>query len=207
MIQMIFLGPIIYYVVKKYDVFGFLICFGLTAAWEAVSYTVNLGDKLYAIIVLRYISLFAFGCYIAIGKKKLNSIVLIILFVFGVIWQTLLNYIPLYPPLMNYSWARVNLYSSLFILPIMYVLIRKFNDTSKSIPIVKDCGKASYNIFLVQMVFYGCGSAQLVYKFISNGVLQFIICFAFCTTIGYLYYIIEKPITNKIISTVHGRFS
>ena len=199
MIQMIFLGPIIYYVVKKYDLIGFVLCFLATGAWEAISYSTGLEDGTYALIALRYISLFAFGCYIAIGKRDLNPLVLMIMFIVGIVWQTALNYIPLQPPFMNYAWARVNLYASFFVLPIMYVLIKKYSASSISIPILQEFGKASYNIFLVQMAFYGCGPAQAVYEYIGNGFMQLIICFVSCLIMGYVYYRLESPITKKVI--------
>ena len=199
MIQMIFLGPIIYYVVKKYDLIGFVLCFLATGAWEEISYSTGLEDGTYALIALRYISLFAFGCYIAIGKRDLNPLVLMIMFIVGIVWQTALNYIPLQPPFMNYAWARVNLYASFFVLPIMYVLIKKYSASSISIPILQEFGKASYNIFLVQMAFYGCGPAQAVYEYIGNGFMQLIICFVSCLIMGYVYYRLESPITKKVI--------
>lgn len=207
MIQMIFLGPILYYVVKKFSLLGFILCFVVAGTWEAISWCVNLNQHDYALIALRYISLFAFGCYIAVGKKELNRFVLAMMFFIGLVWQTALCYIPLHPPFMNYAWARVNLYSSLFVLPIMYVLVKKQIESCVSIPILQELGKASYDIFLVQMAFYGCRPAQLVYKYVSNGILQFVICFTVCTTIGYLYYKIENPITKKIINAIQDSFS
>lgn len=207
MIQMIFLGPVIYYVVKKFDLIGFLICFAATGMWEAISYGIGLSDNYYRLIAIRYISLFAFGCYILIGKKKLNVVVLAIMFVAGIVWQTLLNYVPLQPPFMNYAWARVNLYSSLFVLPIMYFVIKRYSNADISIPILQELGKASFNIFLVQMAFYGCGPALLVYKVVGNEILQFVICLVACSAIGYLYYRIEKPITKKIIKATGNCFS
>ena len=86
-----------------------------------------------------------------------------------------------------------------FVLPIMYVLIKNYTASSISIPILQEFGKASYNIFLIQMAFYGRGPAQVVYKHIGNGFLQFIICFVSCLIMGYVYYRLESPITKKVI--------
>lgn len=206
MIQMIFLGPLIHYIIKKYDVWGFVICYIITGVWEAISYSCGIGNNWYRLLAFRYISLFAFGCFIAIGKKKLNGVVLTVMFIIGVVWQTLLNYVPLQPPFMNNAWARVNLYSSLFVLPIMYILIKKYSESGINVPVLQELGKASYNIFLVQMLFYGCGPAQIIYKLVGNEIAQFGICILSCISIGYVYYRIENPITKIIVEKIHIYF-
>ena len=58
-------------------------------------------------------------------------------------------------------------------------------------------GKASYNIFLVQM-FYYCYVANVVYSVIHNRMLQLIINICICVLGGIIFYVIEVPITEKI---------
>lgn len=202
MIQMILIGPVIYLVIKKMDGYGFLLCFAVTGCWETISYCVGISDYAYKLISFRYISLFSFGVYIAIGKKRLNMVLLATLFFAGIIWQTLLNYVPLHPLFMNYAWARVNLYSSLFVLPVMYFIIKKYGGVCIHVPLLQAFGKASFNIFLFQMLFYGCGPAQILYRFVNNEFLQLVLCVTCCLAFGYTFYIIETPITKKIVKSI-----
>lgn len=205
MIQIILIGPLIYYIIKRMDVYGFIVCFIVTGCWEAVLYCVGVSDYIYKLLAIRYVSLFAFGVLIAIGKK-INGFALVMMFIIGIVWQTLLNYVPLQPLFMNNAWARVNLYSSLFVLPPMYIVIKKYSSTVMNVPLLQELGKASFNIFLFQMVFYGCGPAQIVYKLVDNAVFQFVVCMLTCTLFGYLYYRIENPITKKIVKTINSFF-
>ena len=205
MIQLVFLVPLIYALVKKYDWFGTILCFMLTVLWEMVQYCWGMDGQSYKIIAFRYISVIAFGCFIAIGKKKLSKTVLALMFLIGLIWQVALNYIPLHPVFMNYDWARVNYLPSLFVMPILYVLIKKFSDSKVKILPLQEIGKASFNIFLVQMVFYGCGPAWLVYKIIDNMWLQLIVCICVCLVGGYIFYIIEHRLTSILINRIKDR--
>lgn len=203
MLQFIFIAPVIYFIIKRYDFCGMCACFLFTALWEAVQYSWGMNDRPYALLVLRYVSVIAFGCYIAIGQIKLNKKLLYMMFVTGIVWQCLLCYVPLNPPFMNLPWARVNYLSSLIVMPIMYVLIRKFYASSFKIPVIQQLGKASYNIFLVQMVYYS--GASLVYKKIHGTLLQIAISVITCCCLGYIFYKIETKITRYVVNGVRKR--
>lgn len=200
LIQLIFFFPIIYFIIKKYDICGVVISFFLTGFWELIQYSWEMNDYAYAVLVFRYMSIVAFGCYIAIGKKKIKKVFLLSIFILGVIWQTMLNYIPLHPVFMNYSWARVNYLSALLVMPIIYVLIDNYNKSKIDIPLFQELGKASFNIYIVQMVFYGCGPAQIIYRYINKKYIQLSICIIICCSVGYIYYMLESSITKNIIS-------
>jgi peptidoglycan/LPS O-acetylase OafA/YrhL len=58
-------------------------------------------------------------------------------------------------------------------------------------------GKASYNIFLTQMIFFAY-VVDIVYKIVPNRALQLIICILVSTLVGYMFYLIESKITRKI---------
>ena len=199
MIEMIFIAPLVYFIVKKYDFKGTLICFLFTALFEAVAYIVDLPSILYKLLAFRYVSILAFGCYIAIGKRALKRGFLIAMFVIGIAWQTMLNYIPLHPLFMNNDWARVNYLSSMFVLPVMYVLVKKYGTVHIKMKMLQEIGKASYNIFLVQMVFYSCGPASIVYRYVDSFCLQLIVCIVLCVFIGYVFFGIEHRITGRCI--------
>lgn len=193
---------------KKYDFCGAIICFVLTAVWELVQYSWGMNDKVYALLIFRYVSIVAFGCYMAVGRIKLNKVFLGALFVVGIVWQFFLNYMPIIPPFMNYAWARVNYLSSLFVMPIMYILVKQYGASVIHIPIIKELGKASYNIFLVQMVSYGCGAASIVYRVVPGTVLQLIVIITICCICGYIFYIIENKFTCFVLMKVkqHGYY-
>lgn len=205
MLQFIFLSPIIYFIIKKYDFFGTIICFLVTALWELIQYCWEMNGQPYKYIIFRYISIIGFGCYIAVGKTKLSKFILLLMFAVGVVWQTLLNYRPLHPVFMNEGWARVNYISSLFVMPILYIVIKKYYDRKINIAILEGIGKASYNIYLVQMLFYGYFPAQIVYRLVDVAWIQLLICITVCIGTGFIFYKIESKITNRIIRFVRQK--
>jgi peptidoglycan/LPS O-acetylase OafA/YrhL len=81
----------------------------------------------------------------------------------------------------------------------MYVLLKKKSCKSINIPILKDLGKASYNVYLVQMTFYGCGPVLVIYKYVDNKLCQLMLCIIACLILGYLFYLIEKQL-SKLLS-------
>lgn len=202
LMQLIFLTPIIYFIVKKFEFFGVILCFLITAFYECVQYSWKMSDDVYALVAFRYISLISFGCYIALEKRKLNNIFLLILFVIGIIWQICLNYLPLHPAFMNYPWCRINYLSSVFILPIIYFLINKFKNMEKSITCIQKIGEASYNIYLVQMIVYATFISEKIYTYIDGKFYQLIFLIVLCTTVGYVFYKIEHRITGKILQYI-----
>lgn len=205
MLQLIFFTPIVYLAVKKFDFFGVIICFLVTAFWELVQYSWGMDKVSYSLIFLRYISIISFGCFIAIGRVKLNRLVLFIMFASGIVWQSLLNYVPLNPIFMNYEWARVNYLSSLFVMPVMYVLIKCFVACDINFLLLQELGKATYNIFLIQMIFYGCGYADKIYRHVGDRWLQLLCCIAINLTVGYIFYRIENVITRRLIQKIKGK--
>ena len=194
-----FIAPILYLFIKWYDYIGVVVSFVLTGFWEMIGYSWLLTDLPYKLMIFRYISLISFGIFLAIGKAELKRSFLICCFVIGIVWQTCLNYLQLNPLFMNNPWARVNYLSCLFIASIMYMIIRKFSNLKLKCSLLKKFGKASYNIYLVQMVFYGCGGAWLVYHFVNLSILRLLICLVVCLGTGFVFYKIETPITSEII--------
>lgn len=207
LLQIIFIFPIIYFLIKKYDFFGVILCFVFTGVWEAIQFSWEMDNASYARICFRYISFLAFGCYMSIGKTKLRNGVLWGIFIVGVIWQAMLNYIPLTPIFMNSAWARVNYLSSLFIMPILYILIQKTKSKNNiKFKILQEIGKASYNIYLVQMVFYA-SVVRIVYKIIPGTILQLGINEIVCCALGYTFYLIENPITKYFLKMIESKKS
>ena len=128
MIQIVFILPMVYFIIKRYDFFGTILCFIFTAFWELLQYSWGMSDSVYRLVAFRYVSVIAWGTFIAIGKVQLKRTILIIMFIIGIIFQISLNYFSFNPVFMNYGWARVNYIASLFIMPIIYFILKNFNN-------------------------------------------------------------------------------
>lgn len=185
---------------------GYCVCLILNVFWEIISYSWNMSDHVYAITIFRYFSVIAFGCFIATEKRRLSYPILIVMQVCGIIWQVILCYRNARPIFMNYSWARVNFLSSFLVMPLMYYLLKYKVNTSIKITPLQILGKASYDIYLVQMFYYAFLNSYVGKHIASRGYhLLFNICI--CCVVGTLYYLIENPITRGICSKVKNHSS
>lgn len=87
---------------------------------------------------------------------------------------------------------------SMFFLPIMNYLICNCRISFKPLELL---GKASFNIFLTQMVFY-YAAAEIVYIVVPGRKLQLFVCLVACIVGGVLFYYVEQPITKLLINKV-----
>lgn len=87
---------------------------------------------------------------------------------------------------------------SLFIIPVSEPII--LNKMSNRF--IETLGRASYDIFLCQMVYYYSG-AGVIYIFVSNRWLQLIINLIVCISAGLLFYYIETPITKIVYDKMY----
>lgn len=193
MIQLVFLFPLIFFTIKKWDFLGLIICGAVNVFYEVIKVPLGLSRESFRLLLLRYIFAIALGCFFSIGKFQIKKWMSILSFVVGTCFIYFVCYVG-YRPTYFYWWSKTCMLAVLYIAPIAYVLIKKCTWRFKPLEIL---GQASYNIFLVQMViFHVMGQ---VYAGVEARILPMIITYISCIVLGLLFYKIETPITKKII--------
>lgn len=193
LVQLVFLFPFVYFCIKRHSIKGLLVCCAVNVSFEFLQWAYGLNYDTYRLISLRYILLISFGCYIGLnGKLSWPSSVG--LFIVGAI-SIYLNSFKGISLFFITSWRSTSFLTSLFAIPVFYYLI-KLDLHCKPLELL---GKASYNIFLVQMVFFGFGVRHVVSMFISNPIVHFITCLMICLVGGVVFYFVENPITKVFI--------
>jgi len=91
-----------------------------------------------------------------------------------------------YKPRILIDWTRTCFLSSMYIISIMAVIVKKVKLRCKLLELF---GKAS------QMVYYYCASG-FVYSNINDRRLQLVISLVICLVSGTVFYFMEMPITN-----------
>lgn len=158
LIQFVFWFPIIFVIVKKYDFKGVLICAFINAAFEVLKSAYAMNEECYRLLLFRYTLLIAFGCYLAIGNSKINKKTSFVMVVAGITYIIVFCYLGFTPPVTNY-WTGTCIWACLPIMPISIPLLKSEKLKNSAVEFL---GKASYDIFLVQMVYYN--GADIVYK-------------------------------------------
>lgn len=202
MIQFVFVFPIIYQVIKKYGFKGLGYCFCANAIYEIMKTAYGMSEGEYRLLIFRYLFAIAAGCFIAIGdiKKDIKTYILSGLsIVIGAAFICLFWYTEYTPKILIYGKAT-SFIAYLFIIPIMGWLIKK---VWLKCGILELMGKASFNIFLVQMIYYNF--SDKIYGIIQNKNLQLLFNIVFCVVVGILFYYLDNMVQKLIRKVIEKR--
>jgi len=203
MIQFIFVFPIIYFIIKRYDFTGLILCGILNALYEWLQYACDLSYVAYRLLLFRYLLLIAFGCYVLLGKKKPNHLASILITMIGAAFIWIYNYKG-YQPIVLTQWTETCFIASFFIMPITGFILKCDKIHSISFKPLELIGKASFNIFLVQMVYFNY-VAKFVYRLGYSTITLNVINLAICIIAGIFFYYIESKITGYILTKVRSK--
>ena len=179
MIQIIFLFPIIYILVKKYNLKGVLTVAFATFFFEVLKFPYMENEEQYRLLLFRYFILLAFGSYFAMNKMNRKQWILVFV---GFCFIILFKYTNYKPKIFKW-WTGTSMFPVLFIIPIFGFLVEK---NIKYAPLEK-VGKASYNIFLTQMVYY-CYLYWKIKEIFENVYLNALVSIVICVIIGIVFY-------------------
>lgn len=160
LIQLLLVFPLIFFFVKKSAFWGVLTCGIINLLYEFVIVFFDVEKIYYRLCIGRYILLIAFGCYLFLHPdhklKKRDLAIMITLGVIFILTRTSADYMIAKWELFPY-WGPTAFPVAFYIFPLVIIAFRLFYH--KQIPgytgeLLALIGKASYHIFLVQMVYY-----------------------------------------------------
>lgn len=198
-IQLIFVFPVIYFIVKKHRFRGLVYVFLINAAYEVIKVAYGMGGVLYRLLVLRYLFIIAAGCYLALegipkSKKGLFTILGSIVTGLGFVYVFLFTD---YSPKVIIYWPQTSFLICLVIAPVLGWVIEKGRFRFKPLELL---GRASFNIYLVQMIYYNI--TDYVFPHISGPYAQLGVSTLICVIIGVIFYYLEQPLTGFIIGKI-----
>lgn len=192
MIQFIVYFPIIFVIVQKNDFNGVFICALINFAYEFLRRMYDMPVGEYRLLVFRYTLLISYGSYLAMGNYKRHIRLSRLSFFIGIMYIIIFGYMGYTPPITNF-WTKTSMWAGLYIIPISGALIFNKKLCNKLIEII---GKASYNIFLVQMVYYN--HAKAIYRILQIKKWGVLINIVICLSVGVIFYFVETPITRLV---------
>lgn len=195
MVQFVFVFPVIYFVIKKNPKKGLLFVLCANAAYELIQRAYDFNESSYRLLLFRYLFLIGFGCFLFLYQRKINIMWYVLLVVVGAGSIIAWRYYSMPPLIVNY-WIGTCYVCSMFIIPAFALVIKYLKNMR--LPGMEVVGKASYNIFLVQMLFYDIPQEYIAAK-INSRVLQLLFGLVVCVVVGILFWIVEKRITQKVL--------
>ena len=199
MIQFVFLFPLVYFLIKKLDFAGVLLCGFGNFFYEILQRLYFVSEGCYRLLIFRYLLLIGFGCYLYCGYTKPKLIVNALSFVLGISFIYLVSYTEYEPKLIIY-WTGTSFLAALYVMPLFFMGggTVDLNIQSNAIlyRLLGFMGKASYNIFLVQMVYYQY-FVSFIYSLGLGIFMELGINIAVCVVIGSVFYRLENLFIKK----------
>lgn len=146
-------------------------------------------------LVFRYIFCVGYGCVLAIPYKKLNKGYYILAFVVGTSFLMAVSYLGYVPKIITY-WSGTSFLATLYIIPIFGFLYYKCQNMKYGM--FEIIGKASFNIFLVQKLYYKYVD-EIIADYILNRGLHLLVNILVCVGIGIVFYYMMIPIYTRLL--------
>lgn len=201
MMEFIFIGPLIVYIVKHIMEKGVLLLIIINLLFEIVIHIFNIDVQIYRLLIFRYLTEIAFGCYIYINNKKISKRKLLFSLAIGGCYLLIYSYFKVEPKLFTY-WTDTSMMVAFWIFPFLYFILF-YGKNWKINGIIGDtvslCGKSSYHIFCTQMIWFTI--APFFYKIISFQISAWCktgISASICFIFGIFFYMLDD-IVQKFI--------
>jgi len=176
MLQHIIIIPMIYHLFLKFPKSIIIILFSLDIFFQLIAPYITILETypyLYSACILRYFSAIALGLYISKSSIKLIDIEyksvnwLSIGFIISALYLFMARFETQPFPLFLDSWGSQNIISFFYPLFLVIFMYKFFPKKAESyfLKLLAMIGKASYHIFLVQIIFFGFGFSLV--KFVS----------------------------------------
>ncbi|RKJ43706.1 hypothetical protein D7X98_14980 [bacterium 1XD8-76] len=193
MVQFVFVIPLIYILVERYDFSGLIVCFILNGVFDFLQWGYAFSVDSYRLLIFRYI--FLLGCGVFFFKHSEMRFSMIaggIVTVSGGIFIIITQYSDVVIPLSIY-WTGTSYLAVLFIIP-FFNFIRKKNIMCTP---VECLGKSSYHIFFVQAIYFRYFYETLLYN-VGHRSIMLIVTFLSCISVGVLLDIIESKLSAML---------
>ena len=191
--QLVFVLPALYLLIRKKGFRGLVLCGVLNGVYELLHWAYGMGPALYRVLMLRYLLLAGFGCYLALYPHTLRPRCHVLSFLLGLGWLVLVEFLGYLPRVLT-DWSVTSVLAALYIMPIFALAVEHGKLHFAPLDLL---GKASYDIFLLQILYHSFW-VEHIYALIPQRPLQLLVNILICCAVGIAFHFIETPITRKL---------
>lgn len=200
---MIIVFPLIYLCIRRLSGWGVAIMTMSHLLYEVLVVVLGMEKSTYRLVFFRYLVFVALGCYFYFHSKDrkrypLTPLALCLMFLVGITYNITHYQFHVRLPIFIY-WPKTAMPMAFYIFPIICVLVKKLG--TKKLPeilhnFMSGIGRASYHIFLVQMVYFRLfdqlvlPGAHMVFRIAAN--------FIICLSAGYGYFLLEGKLSKLL---------
>jgi len=192
LIPLILSLPILYLLARRNLLLMLVVAFIVDMTFEAYALKSGMPDWMYRLLFIRYLFAFGLGTWLAFGIDRRW---LAVGGIISVIYITAVNYLG-YTPLAQPSWGSQNALSFVWPLVLVVIGLHIAPECINNIYIesISEIGKASYHIFLTQMVYFWAIGGYIN----KLSVASFIINIIVCVSIGLIFYYFSQIVADKV---------
>jgi peptidoglycan/LPS O-acetylase OafA/YrhL len=200
-LQIVFGLPLLYVLAKRSPGIMLASTFIINTVFELYAYYSLMPNDIYRFIALRYLFIVGLGVYMAL-KPRWNRWFEAGAFI-SFTYIAAIHYYGFQPPVQP-NWSSQNIYAYFWPYAVVIFLFAHLNNTAHSLfaNIMQTIGRASYHIFLSQMVYFWAFSPfpilRELHRYPSTK-LAFISIFL-CVSFGVSFYYLENMLIRKIKS-------
>ncbi len=199
LMQLIIVFPLLYFLIERQGFFGLVLMFLATYLMEFLKIVYQMGDNTYCLLMFRYTFIICVGIYLGSSHYKKRNAVAVASFIAGVAFLIFTQYAGCHIPYIN-VWVPTSLFGCLYIAPLVAFGIRNLGELRfRPLELL---GRASYNIFLAQKVYYYT-MAPWIYDHVANQSYWLPINLVVSVFFGIMFYFVEGPITTYVVSVVN----
>jgi peptidoglycan/LPS O-acetylase OafA/YrhL len=156
---------------------------------EFACVVLNVPESLYRLLYVRYFFATVLGAYLVRHNFKFNQIAVMALL--SVIYIGITSYVEYSPGIIYPAWGFQHAPAYFFTIFVVILLWKVFPYITYIGTLLTKIGKASYHIFLIQMVYFWAFSQFVRNIFQNNCIFLFVNLFA-CLAIGYLFFCLQQ---------------
>lgn len=174
--------PFIYFLMKK-GLPGFILILILHVAFEIWVVKSGMPTSAYRLTFCKYLGFVAIGIGLALYRVRLIYVILSM--AFGAAYICASQYFLIRFPIFR-KWSLTALPTAFWVGGIIYLMLRAKVIEKINLPFLSLIGRATYHIFLVQMLFYTCIKNQF-----SNIFYNIAFNVPLCLGVGLIFYVLH----------------
>lgn len=201
MFQFLCIIPVIYIISYKKLDYSIPIFFAISIIFEIFTYLSGMEEWLYRLLIGRYVFAIALGVYLALNQNKMDKKLLYGGSILSIVYMYTSVYFDYHMFGHNY-WlphqAPAYFYSALLFVTGINLLTEK---AGLVLTAVAELGKASWHIFLIQMLYFWTQKGFTTFFFPkglnADSIIAVLFNLAICLIFGYLFYLLEDRILSQ----------
>ena len=196
LVQLVLLFPLIYLFIKKFKYPGLVASAIFCLFAELWQYSIGLPRTIYRNLILRHMMTISFGVYLSQGYYKKDKFYNILSLLIGFSYIIAHSYYMWTPAFFNNGWADVNFVACLFFCPVIAFFLGKEKMHFKPLEYI---GKASYHVYLTQMVYYNFVKREIMISILKSPFLWCGLSMLIIVSVGCLFYKAEMSLRKRFL--------